>query len=115
MEAAESATAEPVAPTTEPTTAESHGSCRSRHATRPCRRIGNCRRQSHAMTGLHGAVARTLEKLRADRLGEYAASIAYHWEASGMRFEAARWQRRAALQVSKIRVKGPNRKPQPGT
>jgi len=67
------------------------------------------------MTGLHGAVARTLEKLRADRLGEYAASIAYHWEASSMRFEAGRWQRRAALQVSDIKVNGRNRKPPPGT
>src|SRR5262249_49807990 len=63
---------------------------------------------------LHGAVARALEKLRADRLGEYAAFIAYHWEASGMRFEAARWQRRAALQVSNIKLKGRSRKPPPG-
>ncbi|MGH7855913.1 MAG: ATP-binding protein, partial [Candidatus Binatia bacterium] len=53
----------------------------------------------------HAAVAAALEKLRADRLGEYASLIAHHWEASGMRFEAARWQRRAALKVSSIKVK----------
>src|SRR5262249_22921696 len=37
---------------------------------------------------LHAAVATALEKLRADRLGEYASLIAHHWEASGMRVEA---------------------------
>ena len=54
---------------------------------------------------MHAAVAAALETLRADRLGEHAALIAYHWEASGMRFEAMRWQRRAALKVSNIKVK----------
>jgi len=54
--------------------------------------------------GLHAAVATALETLRADRLGEYAALIAHHWEASGMRFEAARWKRRAALKVANIKV-----------
>jgi adenylate cyclase len=52
----------------------------------------------------HASVAAALEKLRGDRLGEYAALIAHHWQASGMRFEAARWQRRAALKVSNIKV-----------
>jgi class 3 adenylate cyclase len=55
-------------------------------------------------TRVHAAVATALEKLRADRLGEYASLIAHHWEASGMRFEAARWKRRAALQVANIKV-----------
>jgi hypothetical protein len=55
--------------------------------------------------GIRARVAAALEKLRADRLGEYAALIAHHWEASGMRFETARWQRRAALKVSNIKVK----------
>src|SRR5439155_288471 len=54
---------------------------------------------------LHAMVAAALEKLRADRLGQYASLIAHHWEASGMRYEATRWQRRAALQVSNIKVK----------
>ena len=55
---------------------------------------------------LHAAVATALETLRADRLGEYASLIAHHWEASGMRFEAARWKRRAALKVANIKVRG---------
>jgi class 3 adenylate cyclase len=54
---------------------------------------------------LHARVAAVLEKLRGDRLGEYASLIAHHWESSGMRFEAARWQRRAALHVSNIKLK----------
>src|SRR5262249_36517854 len=60
---------------------------------------------------LHATVAAALETLRGDRLGEYAALIAHHWEASGMRFEAARWKRRAALKVTNIKVKGRDRKP----
>jgi adenylate cyclase len=62
---------------------------------------------------LHAEVARALEKLRADRLGEYASLIAHHWEASGMRFEAARWKRRAALKVTNIKVKGHGRRQMP--
>ncbi len=54
---------------------------------------------------LHAAVAAALEKLRCDRLGEHAALIAHHWQASGLRYEAAQWQRRAALKVSNIKVK----------
>jgi adenylate cyclase len=53
---------------------------------------------------VHAAVAAALEKLHSDRLGEYASLIAHHWEASGMRFEAARWKRRAALKVANIKV-----------
>ena len=53
---------------------------------------------------VHAAVATALEKLRSDRLGEYASLIAHHWEVSGMRFEAARWKRRAALRVANIKV-----------
>ena len=60
---------------------------------------------------LHAAVATALEKLKADRLGEYASLIAHHWEASGMRFEAARWKRRAALRVASIKVR--RRRPTP--
>jgi class 3 adenylate cyclase len=69
---------------------------------------------------LHGAVATALEKLHADRLGEYATLIAHHWGASGMRFEAARWKRRAALRVASIKVasmkvdrRGQSRMPKP--
>ena len=60
---------------------------------------------------LHAAVATALEKLKADRLGEYASLIAHHWGASGMRFEAARWKRRAALRVASIKVR--RRRPTP--
>jgi class 3 adenylate cyclase len=62
---------------------------------------------------LHAAVATALEALRADRLGEAAAFIAHHWEASGRRFEAARWRRRAALKVASIKVSGRGRRPPP--
>jgi hypothetical protein len=55
---------------------------------------------------LHARMAIGLEKLRADRLGECAALIGHHWEASGRPYEAARWHRRAALNVSNIVVKG---------
>ena len=58
---------------------------------------------------LHAAVAAALENLRADRLGEYASLIAHHWDASGMRFEAQRWRRRAALKVSSIKLGGRRR------
>ena len=54
---------------------------------------------------MHAAVARALEKLRSDRLGEHASLIAHHWDASGQRFEAARWKHRAALKVSNIKLK----------
>jgi class 3 adenylate cyclase len=62
---------------------------------------------------LHGAVAAALERLRADRLGEHAELIAHHWEAAGMRYEAVRWRRRAALRVSSIRVAGRGRGVEP--
>jgi len=70
----------------------------------------------HAQLGeqrarLHAEVAAALEKLRVDRLGEYASLIAHHWDASGMRFEAARWRRRAALRVSSIKLGGRRRVP----
>jgi class 3 adenylate cyclase len=62
---------------------------------------------------LHAAVATALEKLRADRLGEYASLIAHHWEAAGVRYEAARWKRRAALKVASIKIKGRGRRRMP--
>jgi class 3 adenylate cyclase len=64
-------------------------------------------------TQLHAAVAAALEKLHADRLGEYASLIAHHWEASGMRFEASRWKRRAALNVANIKIGQHRRRPRP--
>jgi class 3 adenylate cyclase len=62
---------------------------------------------------LHGAVASALQTLMADRLGEHAALIAHHWRAAGMRYEAARWDRRAALRVASIQVRGSGRTPAP--
>jgi class 3 adenylate cyclase len=58
---------------------------------------------------LHGAVAGAIERLSADRLGEHAELIAHHWNAAGMRYEAARWHRRAALRVSSIKLAGRGR------
>jgi class 3 adenylate cyclase len=62
---------------------------------------------------LHGGVAAALERLGADRLGEHAELIAHHWDAAGMRYEATRWRRRAALRVSSIRVAGRGRGVEP--
>jgi len=45
---------------------------------------------------VHAAVARAIEVLRADKLDEHAAVLAYHWEAAGDALVAARWHRRAA-------------------
>ena len=45
---------------------------------------------------VHAAVARAIEALRAGRLDEHAAVLAYHWEAAGDALVAARWHRRAA-------------------
>ena len=60
---------------------------------------------------LHAAVAAALEKLHADRLGEHASLIAHRWEASGMRFEASRWKRRAVLKVANIKIGQRGRRP----
>jgi predicted ATPase len=62
---------------------------------------------------LHGAVASALQTLMADRLGEHAALIAHHWRAAGMRYEAVRWERRAALRVASIQLRGRGRLPAP--
>ena len=45
---------------------------------------------------IHGAIARALKELRADRLDENAALLAHHYEGAGDALEAARWHRRAA-------------------
>jgi class 3 adenylate cyclase/tetratricopeptide (TPR) repeat protein len=47
-------------------------------------------------SALHGAVARAIEEVDAERLDERAALIAYHWEAADDRLAAARWYARAA-------------------
>lgn len=44
-------------------------------------------------------------------LGEHASLIAHHWEASGMRFEASLWKRRAALKVANIKIGQRGRRP----
>ena len=44
---------------------------------------------------VHGAVARTIAELDADKLDERAALLAYHWENAGDAMEAARWHARA--------------------
>jgi class 3 adenylate cyclase len=62
---------------------------------------------------LHRAVAAALVDLHAERLGEHAELIAHHWDAGGMRYEAVRWRRRAALRVSSIQLAGKSRPPAP--
>jgi class 3 adenylate cyclase/DNA-directed RNA polymerase subunit L len=51
---------------------------------------------------MHVAVARALEELFADRLGETAALVAHHWEAAGRASSARRWHRLAALRVTRV-------------
>jgi class 3 adenylate cyclase len=46
--------------------------------------------------GVHAAVARVIEELDSEKLGERAALLAYHWEKAGDAQEAAKWHRRAA-------------------
>ncbi len=53
----------------------------------------------------HEAVARALEVVHADRLGEHAALLAHHWEAANKRYEAQLWRRRAALRVTNIQIR----------
>jgi adenylate cyclase len=45
---------------------------------------------------VHAAVARTIEEIDRDKLGERSALLAYHWERGSDPREAARWHRRAA-------------------
>jgi class 3 adenylate cyclase/tetratricopeptide (TPR) repeat protein len=45
---------------------------------------------------LHAAVARAIEDLRADKLDERAALLAYHWEQAGEAMTSAQWYARAA-------------------
>jgi predicted ATPase len=51
---------------------------------------------------LHAEVARALEEVLAERLGECAALIAHHWEQAQKPFLARRWRRLAALRVTRI-------------
>jgi class 3 adenylate cyclase/tetratricopeptide (TPR) repeat protein len=45
---------------------------------------------------VHAAVARAIEELESQKLGERAALLAYHWEQAGDASEATKWHRRAA-------------------
>jgi class 3 adenylate cyclase len=56
-------------------------------------------------TRLHAAVARALQAVYEDRLGERAELIAHHWQAAGQPYEATRWRRRAALKVTNIQLR----------
>ena len=60
---------------------------------------------------IHATVARALEELHADRLGELAALLAHHWAEAGQSHDAARWRRRAALKVSRIQIGGGKKRP----
>src|SRR2546430_11162415 len=52
---------------------------------------------------LHAMVAAALEKLRADRLGQYASLTAHHREAARNGDQATRSQRRPAPQRSEVK------------
>ena len=49
-------------------------------------------------------MAKALQELYADHLGQHAALLAHHYGAANWTFEAARWRRRAALRVTKIEL-----------
>jgi len=55
----------------------------------------------------HEVVARALQAVYEDRLGEHADLLAHHWDAAGRRSEAHRWRRLAALRVTKIQLRRP--------
>ncbi len=59
---------------------------------------------------LHVAVARALQSMHPDRLGQHAGLLAHHYAAANWVFEARRWQRRAALRVTSIEVPKPRRR-----
>jgi class 3 adenylate cyclase len=63
-----------------------------------------------ARAARHEAVARALQDLHQDRLGEHADLIAHHWEAAGKRHEAYRWRRLAALRVTNIQLRRPEKR-----
>jgi predicted ATPase len=52
----------------------------------------------------HVAVARALQSLHGDHLGQYAALLAHHFGAANWKFEASRWRRRASLRVTSIEL-----------
>jgi adenylate cyclase len=58
---------------------------------------------------LHVAVARALQAVHADRLGQCAGLLAHHFAAANWTFEATRWRRRAALRVTSIEIRRPRR------
>ena len=53
---------------------------------------------------VHEAVARALEALYADSLGQRAPLIAHHWNAAQNSSQSELWRYRAALQVTNIQV-----------
>jgi predicted ATPase len=59
----------------------------------------------------HLAVARALQSIYAERLGQHANLIAHHYAAAEWKFEATRWRRRAALHVTNIEL---SRRRRPG-
>jgi adenylate cyclase len=70
---------------------------------------------SETRARIHERVARALEALHADRLGERAAELAHHFAAAGRRYEARLWRQRAALRVTTIQLgRGARREPRPG-
>ena len=58
---------------------------------------------------LHVAVARALQAVHADRLGQCAGLLAHHFAAANWTFDAQRWRRRAALRVTNIELPRPRR------
>jgi class 3 adenylate cyclase len=59
---------------------------------------------------LHVAVARAVQALYADQIGQHAGLLAHHFAAANWKYEAIRWRRRAALRVTNIELRRPQRR-----
>jgi len=82
---------------------ELHGECAFKHPLTQAVAYGSQLASSRAR--LHVGVARALQALNPDQLGQVAELIAHHFAAADWRFEATRWRRRAALRVTKIELR----------
>ena len=81
---------------------EVQGDCAFKHPLTQAVAYGSQLAASRAR--LHVGVARALQALHAEQLGQVAELIAHHFSAANWTFEARRWRRRAALRVTKIEL-----------
>ncbi|MGH7787348.1 MAG: AAA family ATPase [Candidatus Binatia bacterium] len=82
--------------------AAADGDCAFKHPLTQAVTYGSQLAEAHAR--LHVAVARSLQALHADCLGQHAALLAHHFAAANWTYEATRWRRRAALRVTSIEL-----------